>query len=407
MVKKVPVLLGKIVRGLTRLRGGGSALPGLVVEKLDPKFLSRTLSKLPRGVVVVTGTNGKTTTTKIIVELLESSGLRVFTNRTGSNFTRGIVSALLGEIRGFQFDADIAVLELDEAYAVYFVKQIKPNYTLLLNVQPDQEDRFGGIEKTAKMLEKVADAAVDGVVLNRDDLLIFRMAKGVKVPVKYFGYNPKLAGKFGSKNSPKSQVADVELTSFMRGAAEYKIDGKRNIVSLQLPGAHNALNAAAGLAMTRMILGSSDDKKLLKTLSHIQPAYGRGEIINVNGAELDLILAKNPSGFRLSLAQYSQNADVMIAINNNYGDGVDPSWLDDVDFSGIREIKVVSGMCANEVAARLRINNIKFEQIEPNLKKALKILLSGDGKKQIFCNYTAMMQIRKLLGKITDIEKIV
>jgi UDP-N-acetylmuramoylalanine-D-glutamate ligase len=108
---------------VAKLRGGGSALPGLVAEKLDPRFLPRTLGNLPRGVVVISGTNGKTPTTKMVVELLQGQGLKVFTNRTGSNFTRGVVAAALGasNLAG-RLDADIAVLELDEAHAVHFVK---------------------------------------------------------------------------------------------------------------------------------------------------------------------------------------------------------------------------------------------------------------------------------------------
>ena len=113
------VPLGKLVRRVSRLRGGGSALPGLVVEKIDPGFMRRTLTTLPHGVAVVSGTNGKTTTTKMVVELLESQGLKVFTNRTGSNFTRGVAAALLGEVdwRG-RLDADVAVLVLDDVRRV-------------------------------------------------------------------------------------------------------------------------------------------------------------------------------------------------------------------------------------------------------------------------------------------------
>jgi len=120
MSKPLVTILGKTVKHIAKLRGGGSALPGLVVERIDPQFIKRTLAGLPLGVVVISGTNGKTTTTKMVVELLESQGLRVFTNRTGSNFTRGVAAALLGEVnlRG-ELAADIAVLELDEAHAVH------------------------------------------------------------------------------------------------------------------------------------------------------------------------------------------------------------------------------------------------------------------------------------------------
>src|SRR5688500_322075 len=110
-------LAGKAVKTVAKLRGGGSALPGLVAEKIDPNFLPRTLGNLPQGVIVISGTNGKTTTTKMVVELLQGQGLKVFTNRTGSNFTRGVVAAVLGETTiGGKLDADVAVLELDEAH---------------------------------------------------------------------------------------------------------------------------------------------------------------------------------------------------------------------------------------------------------------------------------------------------
>ncbi|MFC2496413.1 MAG: Mur ligase family protein, partial [Scardovia wiggsiae] len=115
-------LIGKAVRALTRLRGGGTAFPGRVIESIDRGFLRRTLGQLPFGVVLVSGTNGKTTTTRIISSMLKDLGLKVFTNPTGSNFTRGVASALIDrvDLRG-KVNADIAVLELDEAYAVHFV----------------------------------------------------------------------------------------------------------------------------------------------------------------------------------------------------------------------------------------------------------------------------------------------
>src|SRR5690606_30169665 len=133
MRKAYTVPLGKTVRHITKIRGGGSALPGLIIEKIDPDFVRRTLAQLPGGIVVVSGSNGKTTTTKMVVELLESQGLRVFTNRTGSNFIRGVAAALLGEVdsKG-NLAADIAVLELDEAHGVRFVEAIQPDYVLLL-----------------------------------------------------------------------------------------------------------------------------------------------------------------------------------------------------------------------------------------------------------------------------------
>ena len=111
MQHTLPILIGKLVKRISGWRGGGSALPGLVIEKLDRHLLPKALEQLPHGVVVISGTNGKTTTTKMVVELLESQGLRVFTNRTGSNFVRGVIAALLPELSlTGKLSADIAVL---------------------------------------------------------------------------------------------------------------------------------------------------------------------------------------------------------------------------------------------------------------------------------------------------------
>ncbi|MDO4901825.1 Mur ligase family protein, partial [Actinomyces sp.] len=156
MRSRLTVALGRTARALARLRGGGSggtAFPGLVMERTDPGFLARTLDRLPHGVVLVSGTNGKTTTTKMVVQLLRDQGLKVFTNRTGSNFVRGVLAALLTEVDAAgRLDADVAVLELDEAHAVHFVRSVKPRAALMLNVMRDQLDRFGEIDYTASLL---------------------------------------------------------------------------------------------------------------------------------------------------------------------------------------------------------------------------------------------------------------
>ena len=205
-------LIGKAVRGASRLlRHGGSAFPGKIVEQIDPGFLARTLADLPYGVVLVSGTNGKTTTTRMVASMLETLGLKVFTNPTGSNFTRGVVSALLTEVPlNGRLDADVAVLELDEAYAVKFVQQVKPRFALLLNVMRDQLDRFGEIDNTARLLERVAEATTGTVVLNREDPRIARFASAVPegTGVRYFGLAPELRRFFPSDDDMQTTVAE-------------------------------------------------------------------------------------------------------------------------------------------------------------------------------------------------------
>lgn len=417
-MNKSAVIIGKIARSLSRLRGGGSALPGLVVEKIDPNFMTNILSKLPYGVAVISGTNGKTTTTKIVTELLESQGLKVFTNKTGSNFTRGVVSAMLSEIRGFKFDFDVAVLELDEAHAINFVKQVKPKYSLLLNVLRDQLDRFGEIDKTAKLLTEIAKNTTDYVVLNREDPLVSTIACSLPRSIKtsYFGYAPKLNSFFlnddelhGKKIPKKSSVkATVELQSFTANSATFQIDKKDYSTKTQISGAHNLFNATGAFALVLDILGNKVDfKKLVSSLANIQTAFGRGEKLSINGSEVELILVKNPAGFRLSLlSQYSPSADTMIAINDNYADGRDTSWLWDVDFSKLNKVEMISGIRAYDMALRLQYDDVEFSQIELDLKKAVINFLAKPGKKQIFTTYTAMLEIRKILGKLDKVEKV-
>ncbi|QHU90630.1 DUF1727 domain-containing protein [Candidatus Saccharibacteria bacterium oral taxon 488] len=412
-------LIGKTVKQAARLRGGGSALPGLVIEKIDPSFIARTLAQIPHGVVVISGTNGKTTTTKIVVELLEAAGLKVFTNRTGSNFSRGVAAALLGEVdmRG-RLDADIAVLELDEAWAVKFVQLVPPRYSLLLNVMRDQLDRFGEIDTAAGFLAKIAQATTDTVVLNRDDPRIYRLHQNTAANVAFFGTTDQLlklmptddALKTGQAQANQTAPADVLLTDIDKQLATFHIDNAKHAVRMRLNGVYNLLNAAAALSLVRQIMGEKAElTTLLGALSDVAPAFGRGETIVIDGTPIELILVKNPSGFRLSLLSFADGtADTMIAINDNYADGRDVSWLWDVNVSRLEQVAVVSGVRAHDMALRLEYDDITPEIIEPDLAAALEKLLAHHPRrpKHIYCTYTAMLRLRKLLAIKTDVEAI-
>jgi UDP-N-acetylmuramyl tripeptide synthase len=418
------IILGKAVRYAARLRGGGSALPGLFVEKISPDFIPSTLKQLPKGVVVISGTNGKTTTTKMVVALLESQGLKVFTNRTGSNFVRGVAAALLGDIdiKG-KLDADIAVLELDEAHAVKFVELIPPRYSLLLNVMRDQLDRFGEIDSTARMLEKIAIATTDSVVINREDARILKIAENLSTDIRYFGLNDSLLSHFPGdddmhvkaskmKNPPKvvRPDADVTLKDFNDKGAAFTINGKDFVTPLRLRGVYNIFNSAAALALVRTIVPEASVNSLLGALSTVTPAFGRGEVLTVGGQPLELVLVKNPSGFRLGLQSYDpEGYATMIAINDNYADGRDMSWLWDVDFTTLENQPVyISGIRAYDMALRMQYDDVPIEKVETELVTALRefIALHPDTPKRIYCTYTAMLTLRKELSKITRVEVV-
>lgn len=422
MPKKYVTIIGKSVRSISRLRGGGSALPGLVVEKIDSEFISHTLSQIPRGVVIVSGTNGKTTTTKMVVELLEGQGLKVFTNRTGSNFSRGVAAALLGEIDiNGKLDADIAVLELDEAHAVNFVSKIPPTFSLLLNVMRDQLDRFGEIDSTAKMLEIIAAKTTGGVVLNREDPRIAKIGKSLgSKKISFFGLDKSLQKHFPNDDEFRGgQVLtsvhgenDVVLRSLDGQSAKFSIGTKTVSADLKLQGIYNVFNAAAAISLVQMIVGEDTDKTaLIKSLSNVAPAFGRGETLELDGQPIELVLVKNPSGFRLGLKSFSpEGYATMIAVNDNYADGRDMSWLWDVDFDSLKKtgVNFVSGIRAFDMALRLQYDEIEIAFVEPNLKKALAsfIKLNKDSPKRIFCTYTAMLALRREISKMTEVEQI-
>lgn len=421
MSKPYVTILGKAVRVAARLRGSGSALPGLVVERIDPNFIKDTLASLPQGVVVVSGTNGKTTTTKMVVELLESQGLKVFTNRSGSNFTRGVAAALLGEIdiKG-NLDADIAVLELDEAHAVHFVRAIAPRYSLILNVMRDQLDRFGEIDATADLLRAIAVSTTNTVVLNREDQRIASLKDSLSgQQVRYFGLSDDLLATFPSDDNlhggtkPLNNLAgDVILTKFVGDTATFQIGKQEVTTSLKLTGIYNVYNAAAALALVMAIVGDKiDHPALIAALAKVTPAFGRGETLTIDGQPLELVLVKNPSGFRLGLESFEPiGYATMIAINDNYADGRDMSWLWDVEFDSLRPAGVakVAGIRAYDMALRLQYDEVPIAHVEKDLTKALRRFISEntDQPKRIYCTYTAMMALRRELGKMTKVEPI-
>jgi len=421
MSKPYITILGKAVRAAARLRGNGSALPGLVVERIDPNFIKDTLASLPRGVVVISGTNGKTTTTKMVVELLESQGLRVFTNRSGSNFTRGVAAALLGEVdmKG-HLEADIAVLELDEAHAVTFVRTIPPTYSLILNVMRDQLDRFGEIDATANLLRTIAVATTDTVVLNREDQRIASLKESLSnQQVRYFGLSDDLLATFPSDDNLhggtkllNNLAGDVILTKFADDTAVFRIGKQEVTTPLKLTGIYNVYNAAAALALVLAIVGDTVNRKtLIAALAEVTPAFGRGETLTIDGQPLELVLVKNPSGFRLGLQSFNPAGyATMIAINDNYADGRDMSWLWDVEFDSLRAggVAKVAGIRAYDMALRLQYDEVPIAHVEKNLPKALRRFISENTElpKRIYCTYTAMLALRRELGKLTDVEPI-
>lgn len=415
MQEIVGTILGKSVKKVARLRrGSGQALPGLVIEKLFPSYFVKMLRQLPDGVVIIAGTNGKTTTTKIVTELLQTNGKRVLTNPTGSNLTRGINSTLINQAKiSGKLLFDIAVLELDEAYAKQFAKLVKPRWVLTLNVTRDQLDRFGEVDTAAAMLVETMAQATEGVVTNANDPRLSVAVKNLDVPkVVLFGVDDSLRKYYPSENelvavggvasgSIAHKDVAVVLTGFSKTQVTYRVGGKELSTTLQLSGQHNYQNVAAALALIQALAPGIPPEMLMSQLANIKTAFGRGELFKLrNGSSLRLILVKNPAGFRQALASYlPTKAPIMIAINDNIADSRDVSWLWDVDFSPLKnhQVALTSGRRAADMALRLQYEDVLVEKVEPSLPEALKEYCQLPGDKLLFTTYTAMLWFYKTL----------
>jgi UDP-N-acetylmuramyl tripeptide synthase len=421
MWTKFSVVVGKIISHIVRIASAGSAFPGRLVEIICPHFLAQILSQLPMGVIVVTGTNGKTTTTMLIGDLLRAHGLRVFTNRSGSNMTRGIISSLLAKLSwSAHLDYDIAVLELDELYSVELAAKIAPDYGLVLNLFRDQLDRYGEIDSTSKILEGLVRRVRRALVLNREDPYVRRLDRSARVEAKYFGVSSKIRLLVKNDDELYSNddhsfeylpFAEFVLTDYQRNLIEFNRRGQETTtVNFRLLGVHNALNAIAALTLTDQVLGEHFDLSIAKlALAKARPAFGRGEVVQIKGRSVEILLVKNPSGFRYALQDdKSTELQRMIAINDDFADGRDVSWLWDVDFRGLSRlgVEIISGTRAADMALRLAYDEVRVGRVLPNLPTALNYALGLAKPLRIYCTYTAMLALRQALGKLVAVKAI-
>jgi UDP-N-acetylmuramyl tripeptide synthase len=419
MVNFLGTLIGKTIRLLLSFRlNGGHALPGLVVEKLLPSYVPCMLSTPPEGVVIITGTNGKTTTTKIVAHILKANGKKVLTNSTGSNLVRGIASSLAQHASWMgRLKQDIAILEVDEATARALVKQVRPRWVLGLNVSRDQLDRYGEVDTVASYIGTAMAAASKGIIANAADphlhKIASRVAEAKKISLWYFGFSDKLAKFFPSdydiaavgqiRPSQKATIKpDVELVNFSGQKVTYRIGEAEYNTQLKLTGQHNFLNGAAALALCCQLLPEKPPGELVSELSQVDLAFGRGERYRLhNGAEIELVLVKNPASFTQALASYAAaKPSLMIAINDNIADGRDVSWLWDVNFAPLQgqAVAITSGSRGADIALRLSYDGIPVAEILPPLPKALRRLSRLEGSKVILATYTAMLSLYKELN---------
>jgi lipid II isoglutaminyl synthase (glutamine-hydrolysing) len=407
------IAVGRLAGRMSRLLGrGGSAIPGLVVGRLAPRAMERLAASIGEGVVVVTGTNGKTTTTKMIVAALEADGRKVVTNRTGSNLERGIVTALVDHCswRGI-VGADIAVFEADEAAVRPLSRRLEPRLLVVTNLSRDQLDRYGELDTTAGHVAAALGRA-GGAVLNADDPRVAEMGtRGAT----FYGAVPSIRGLMPSdqelhgrtEGAPRPEPLQVEVLEAtpdeaMGQTVTLTHGDSRVTMRLRVPGTYNAYNAAAAYAAAlRLGVAPSTIRRAFESM---EAPFGRGQVIEYRGRRVIVILVKNPSGLNQAIRLLAglAEADVLVAINDEIADGRDVSWLWDARVEELATTEHrfgASGTRAADMALRFKYAGIEAWS-EPDLGEALDRLVSGvDEGSTVYVvpTYTAMLALLDLL----------
>jgi UDP-N-acetylmuramyl tripeptide synthase len=453
------VWAGKATGALSRLsrRGGGTTLPGDVARAIDRDILRKLSQDLKFGAIVITGTNGKTTTARLVSSLLEGAGHRVVSNRSGANLIFGVTAAALdsasptGRLR-----ADWGVFEIDEASLPRAIDEIQPRAAIVLNLFRDQLDRYGELESIAKKIEAALAnlPAGSAALLNADDPRVAEIGLNLDQPPLWFGLDDttvaehELPHAADARTCPRcgaSLIFDAVYVGhdgiyrcpngdFLRPAPDVtakdiKLDGFDNIamtmhsakarypghsaaspqvveqqdqrVELHLGGLYNAYNVLA--AYTAGITVGLDPGYVAGRLQDFRAAFGRQERMEFRGRHLNLVLSKNPAGFNETLrtaVDLARGNNFVIALNDRKADGTDVSWIWDVDFErlqGKARALIPAGNRAHDLAVRFKYAGVEASAPETDPGKALDALVMATPEGEtahLLCTYTAMLDLR-------------
>lgn len=440
-------------------RGGGTAAPGLIAGRIDPSLVTKLAAKLDRGVIVVAGTNGKTTTSRMLADILEASGATVIHNRSGSNLVRGIVAtfadhATLSGAPG----GDVAVIESDEAALPQVMTLLNPRVVVLNNLFRDQLDRYGELNTIARLwrgaFQRLDPATT--LVVNADDPTLAAITEELTVRRFTFGldseryrlaelphaadaavcrrcqadlsYDALYVSHLGAWRCPSCGWSrpklDIRGTGIRLGgveALEVTVgcgdDGANIPLHVDVPGLYNVYNVVAATAAASVL--DVPAPVIGRAFSGFRSAFGRIERFSLLGRRFTMVLAKNPVGFNevlrmLTTEQGRLSVPMLIAINDLTADGRDVSWLWDVDFELLAPGEVplsTTGIRGADMANRLRYAGVPSDRIQAlpsDLREGLfqyaKSLPEG-GTGYILTTYTAMLGLREILAAEGAVER--
>lgn len=413
----------------------GTSFAGKTVLKFYPEFLAHCNDYINEKNIVITGTNGKTTTSGLISHILGENGKTVIHNLKGANMLTGVANVFALNLAPFK-RFDYSVIESDEAYLNKLFDYMKADYLVVTNLFRDQLDRYGELETAASFIRKAISKNPDlTLVLNADDPLVSNFGQNrdkavyygfeniefdyeiekSKAPVEVFncvcGRPLKYSKQFFAQQGHYScqcgfSRPDCNYGADVKVGTEYSVlqvhhNGKIFNFTTHLAGLYNAYNVLAAIAFG--LENGIPQDIIQNALNTYKSVFGRTEKRVINGHPVLIQLIKNPTGASEVLKTVDLNSNIVVAINDNYADGRDVSWLWDSDFEKLKKTKkqvITSGIRANDMAIRLKYAGIPQEQIivEPSLRKAIEIASSGSNKDEhvtILPSYTALLKINK------------
>ncbi len=434
------IVFAKCIGVLSGLLGKGTNLPGQVALKLRPGIL-KTLAKDLR-IALVTGTNGKTTTTAMLENIMKETGERILSNASGANMKGGIVSSLIRAYKVFGKRKGIAVLEVDEAYLRHITAEISPEVIAVTNIFRDQLDRYGELDKTLSLIEEGCKNAPGAtLVLNGDEPMLCdflpeshrvfygfshpiretsgdgvnvegTFCKTCKVPFAYtfvtFNHLGAYACPVCGACRPALSLSVDKIDAISQDASRVSFSGLS--VTIPQAGAYNIYNGLCAAACARAM--GANDTCIQRGLAGQKSKFGRQETIRVKNADVRMILVKNPAGAAEAIASVLPDEDAVsvgVILNDNVGDGKDVSWIYDVEFETLRSMHIQSvftgGTRGYDMAVRLQCAD--FENITVLDDDALvPFLESLSGRVYLFVTYSAMVGVRAKLHKKKYIRKL-
>ncbi len=427
-------------------RGGGTSLPGKLLVRVAPRAVSELAGRLPRGCVIVSATNGKTTTAAMVAAVLRSAGVSLVHNQAGANMTGGVASALLRAARpGDRIEGELGLFEIDEFWLDRIAPELAPRALLLCNLFRDQLDRYGELETIAErwagVVASLPEAAA--LVLNADDPLIADLGRA-RNGVTYFGvedasvaiaemqhasdskhcrrcghayaYQAIYLGHLGRYRCPS---CGQERPAPSVAAEQIEFEGTRAVsfrlrtpvgsapVQLPLPGLYNVYNALGAAALCLRLGVSLAD--VVVGLQTVRAAFGRAETVAVGEHELSIMLVKNPAGANeilRTLTLEPGQLDLLAILNDRTADGKDVSWVWDADFELLSDRVghvTCSGTRAAELALRLKYAGIARDRLQvcPALPAALDAALADARTARVFVlpTYTALLELHDELAR--------